>query len=487
MKRTLSVLLSVAIWLSAMCVMLVPTSGNPGVSLTAKAAVEDVNLLENCEPNHSSYATVSTNLDGSVTVETIRGLESSGSAYGMSISPRLTGVDLQAQGYVHLYVSALVPFRLTMYDRNNGQWISFGKEFYATMYPTTASAPTTMAQALVDGQEFFPAGTYMCAVNLGEVYTRYAAQNPSVWNAGNASLTSFYLETMNVGSVTVYQFYLSERSQYDGAVAPPSSTTTPPYEGPMPTSPDGTVNLLTNYDSNWYGQSTVTTTESRSVVVETQTGVDAAGDAPGLCMQPALRSVNLSTNGGKPYIYMDLTAEVPFRVNMWDENNGQAIAFGDEFYNVMIPEGFSFRDPSAPTREELMVDNDEFFPAGTYRCVVNLGGVYEWKSWSEGSWLWNVQNAFLTSFYIETMQAGRVEVRAFFLTDDPDYQPEEPAFVPGDTNSDGVVDMLDAFAVFSAASTGNVPENVLAFADMNGDGILDMLDAFPVYRIASGA
>jgi len=58
--------------------------------------------------------------------------------------------------------------------------------------------------------------------------------------------------------------------------------------------------------------------------------------------------------------------------------------------------------------------------------------------------------------------------------------------VPGDTNSDGVVDMTDSFQVYTAASTGVVTGDMLTTADMNGDGIIDMLDAFQVYRIASG-
>jgi len=65
--------------------------------------------------------------------------------------------------------------------------------------------------------------------------------------------------------------------------------------------------------------------------------------------------------------------------------------------------------------------------------------------------------------------------------------PVETAFIPGDINGDNAVDMLDAFSVFSAASTGVVTEEHLSFADMNGDGIIDMMDAFAIYRIASGA
>jgi len=65
-------------------------------------------------------------------------------------------------------------------------------------------------------------------------------------------------------------------------------------------------------------------------------------------------------------------------------------------------------------------------------------------------------------------------------------QPAPPA-LPGDINDDGVIDMVDAFAVYTAAATGNVSAAVLEKADMNGDGTIDMVDAFAVYRVASGA
>ncbi len=56
----------------------------------------------------------------------------------------------------------------------------------------------------------------------------------------------------------------------------------------------------------------------------------------------------------------------------------------------------------------------------------------------------------------------------------------------GDVNVDGAVDMMDAFMVYQAASSGSVSANVQAYGDMNDDGVIDMLDAFQVYRIASG-
>ncbi len=63
----------------------------------------------------------------------------------------------------------------------------------------------------------------------------------------------------------------------------------------------------------------------------------------------------------------------------------------------------------------------------------------------------------------------------------------EKATMPGDVNGDGAVDMMDAFQVFNAASSGNASEALLAAGDMNGDGVIDMMDAFAVFRIASGS
>ncbi len=60
-------------------------------------------------------------------------------------------------------------------------------------------------------------------------------------------------------------------------------------------------------------------------------------------------------------------------------------------------------------------------------------------------------------------------------------------YVPGDINSDGQVDMRDAFAVYRAAAGSGVTAEIAAYADMNTDGQIDMRDAFAVYRIASGA
>jgi len=58
----------------------------------------------------------------------------------------------------------------------------------------------------------------------------------------------------------------------------------------------------------------------------------------------------------------------------------------------------------------------------------------------------------------------------------------------GDLSPDGVLDMMDAFAIFSAVSTGSdLTDAQKAAADMNGDSVIDMLDAFALYRIVSGA
>ncbi len=76
-------------------------------------------------------------------------------------------------------------------------------------------------------------------------------------------------------------------------------------------------------------------------------------------------------------------------------------------------------------------------------------------------------------------------------TDFIDYSFVQIAFdgdvLPGDVNQDGAVDMMDAFQVYAAASSGNVSDAVQTYGDMNSDGVIDMMDAFAVFKIASGS
>jgi len=94
--------------------------------------------------------------------------------------------------------------------------------------------------------------------------------------------------------------------------------------------------------------------------------------------------------------------------------------------------------------------------------------------------------------YVVTGRAyvdGKKDDVSFILSEDNQltaYRYGTPVLI-GDVNADGAIDMMDAFAVYAAVSTGAVSEALVATADTNADGTVDMVDAFAIYRIASGA
>ncbi len=97
----------------------------------------------------------------------------------------------------------------------------------------------------------------------------------------------------------------------------------------------------------------------------------------------------------------------------------------------------------------------------------NTGSCEEWAGiWNTGEW-----NDF-ENYYAALEHGFICEIEAACY---------------GDVNADGIVDMTDAFAVYTSASGGTVSDAVLAKADVNSDGVVDMSDAFEIYRLASGA
>ena len=87
----------------------------------------------------------------------------------------------------------------------------------------------------------------------------------------------------------------------------------------------------------------------------------------------------------------------------------------------------------------------------------------------------------------ETNDAGYPMDTAIALTVENGSVIVEDDFLRGDVNGDGEIDMRDAFAVYRAASGGDVTDELLLKGDMNEDGEIDMRDAFAVYKIASGS
>ncbi len=97
-----------------------------------------------------------------------------------------------------------------------------------------------------------------------------------------------------------------------------------------------------------------------------------------------------------------------------------------------------------------------------------------------------ITNGYTVEGYTADMGEGTYTITLTYLAKSVSFDITVSAALLGDTNKDGIIDMIDAFAVFAAASGGTVSEGVALFGDMNSDGIVDMLDAFAVFRIASG-
>ncbi len=193
------------------------------------------------------------------------------------------------------------------------------------------------------------------------------------------------------------------------------------------------TNLLVNVESNNAEKATVTQ-DGNSWVIDVKAPVDAQNNGFGASIAPKLEGVNVDKdNGGTGFIHMDIVAEVPFRLTMNDSNNGAWISFGGEFFNAMTPEGFAFSNPDAPKIDELLVDGKEFFPAGTYKCSIYLGGVYTWKA-KEDPTKWDASKANLTAFYLEGQKAGKITVNQFTLTDAAEYSSEVGETPSGDNN-----------------------------------------------------
>ena len=55
--------------------------------------------------------------------------------------------------------------------------------------------------------------------------------------------------------------------------------------------------------------------------------------------------------------------------------------------------------------------------------------------------------------------------------------------IPGDLNSDDVVNILDIIALANLIFEGNPTAEELAVADLNGDGILNILDIISLVNI----
>ena len=60
---------------------------------------------------------------------------------------------------------------------------------------------------------------------------------------------------------------------------------------------------------------------------------------------------------------------------------------------------------------------------------------------------------------------------------------EEDLVLVGDVTGDGIINTMDAFAVYRVVNGAEAKELSVA-ADINGDGVLNMEDVLSVYRVS---
>ncbi len=271
MKRTISWLASIAIMITALSVMLVPTSSAPTVS----AAANDIDLLRvgKCEPNSEAYATV-TDTDEGIRVDVLEGVDSQNNGYGLAVEPQLEGLVVDANesnslGFIHLVMESDVPFRVTSLDRDpsgstRDKWIIFGNEFFNVFVPEDFefSDPDwpTIYEALYDGFEFMRPGKYDVYLYYGGVYTWKYNNWEYDWDPYNANLTAMYFETLFPGTFTIQEMTLTsaEGACSHGGVYEPGTYTTAPVYIPI-TLPYGDA-ATTNPPVNTTAADAVTTT-----------------------------------------------------------------------------------------------------------------------------------------------------------------------------------------------------------------------------------
>ncbi len=178
------------------------------------------------------------------------------------------------------------------------------------------------------------------------------------------------------------------------------------------------IDLLTNFESNYPQYATVTKTAGGIRTTVTK-GVDAQNIAFGLALTPELTGLDLSTESGTGFIHLVMESDTPFRVTMYDRTVNVWISLGGEFFNVFVPEGFTFANPDAPTIQEAFEDGKEFMRAGTYDVYLNIGAVYEWKANNGEADKYDPKNASITGLYFEAMNPGTFTIQEMTLTLDP--------------------------------------------------------------------
>jgi len=432
MKKALSIVLSVALMLTIACSMFV-----------MPASAEHINFLDPAKTElGGAGATFEYNADGDLVITCDGTADASIALVGPGT------YDASVYQYTKVNLSSEVPFVIAFYDAANDKWMTSNGDFFPDFGNAVGEVPAA-------------AGDYNLDLFTKNCYTWDGSALPAT-----VQMSAVYIEPKAAGTMIIKDMYLIDPNAVDTFefAAEPMFETTEVFD-------------LADKDVDMWEQ--VPVSGSRvNIVADEEAGTLTLGNTAGNWPSAYIDFAEpIVADPDTAMIYADFTVEKGAKTTLY-------VYFGDSTATE-FPSG------------AYAVVHDIYgaeVSAGNYVGYISVADILPVDEAARAACLDENGNLKVTAIKLYATSADptvamdpAVTFRSLDLMYNPGTTPEPPVFVPGDVNSDGVVDMMDAFAVYSAASTGNVPENVLAFADMNDDGVVDMMDAFPVYRIASGA
>lgn len=196
-----------------LCVALLISVIGAALAMPTFAAGEDINMLAVAGPDND--ATVTANDDGSLTIVSNGAWNPTTTlANGAFLQPKVV-VDAAEMPYIHVSLTSDVPFRMTMFEGTLGAWVVFANEYFNALVPEGAEAPT---EAYAD--EFFPAGTYNCVLNLKGYYDwNYPA------NVNAANVDTIYVGLQEAGTMTINHMELSASDVCDNGTTDTTEST----------------------------------------------------------------------------------------------------------------------------------------------------------------------------------------------------------------------------------------------------------------------
>ncbi len=433
MKKALSIVLSVAMLMTIACSMFV---------VPASAAHINFLVPEKTEISNPG-ATFEYNADGDLVI-TCDGTAGAGIAI---VGPG--AYDAAVYQYTKLNLTSDVPFVVAFYDAANGKWMTSTGDFYPSFGLTTGDVPA-------------PAGDYNLDLFTNGCYTWDGSALPAT-----VEMSAVYLEPQAAGTMIIKDLYLIDpEAMPDYAFdAEPEFETTESFD-------------LAVKDVDMWDQIPVSGSRV-NVAANEEAGTLTLGN----------------TSGQWPSVFIDF----PDPIIMEPET-------------AMVYADFSVMKGAKTTMYLFFGDCDaNEFGSGAYAVVHNVYGgeigAGNYKGYVSIADILPTDEAAKAACFDENGNLKLNSIKLYATSADPEtaidpavvinnldllyneavVEDPTPDFVLGDVNSDGQVDMRDAFAVYRAASGSGVTAEIQAYADMNSDGGIDMRDAFAVYRIASGA